>query len=41
MTRRYTRAEFETLFDHMFGAVLLGATPQPINEFSAVQRHPI
>ncbi|GAI41425.1 unnamed protein product, partial [marine sediment metagenome] len=23
------------------GAVLLGATPQPINEFSAVQRHPI
>lgn len=41
MTRRYTRAEFEQVFEHMFGELLPGATPQGIHELSTSQRYEI
>jgi len=41
MTRRYTRAEFEQVFNHMFGELMPGATPQGIHELSTTQRYQI
>lgn len=41
MARRYTREEFEKVFNHMFGELLPGATAQGINEVSTSQRYTI
>jgi len=41
MTRRYTRAEFEQVFNHMFGELLPGAVPQGVYELSATKRYKI
>jgi len=41
MTRRYTRAEFEQVFNHMFGELMPGAVPQGIDVVSRTQRYQI
>lgn len=41
MTRRYTRTEFEQVFNHQFGELMPGAVPQGIEELSTTQRYKI